>query len=298
MNRIFALVAAVVVVLFVGSSMIYVVDERHAAVVSAHGESNPKLEGPGLHVKLPPPFQSLTLIDTRTLTIDEAGADRYSTSDKNEVLVNTVIKYRIADPLKLFESNEKNTQTAQERLVALTRSALASAFVKHPLDAVLKDQQAVAREAQKAIGAQAATFGVELLDVQFTRIDFPAAVADSVYKRMIAARQQAAADERAKGKAEADKIRADAEHEQQAILAQAYSQAQAIKGEGDSKAAAIAADAYGRDPQFYQFYESLEAYKKTFKPGDVVVVDSSSDFFRFMRSPNGNADAAAPVTKR
>ncbi|CCD37541.1 HflC protein [Candidatus Paraburkholderia kirkii UZHbot1] len=299
MNRIIALVVTVVIVLFIGSSMIFTVDERHAAVVAAYSEGNPRLEGLGLHFKLPPPFQTLTLIDTRTLTIDESGADRFSTSDKNEVLVNTVIKYRVADPLKLFESNEKNTQTAEERITALARTALASGFAKRSLtDALgnpLGNQQALASEAQKSVEGAAAAFGVQLVDLQMTRIDFPSAVADSVYKRMIAARQQAAANERAKGTADADKIKADAEREQQQILADAYSQAQSIKGEGDSKAAAIAADAYGRDPQFYQFYQNLEAYKKTFKPGDVIVVDPSSEFFRFMKSSSGGApDASAP----
>ncbi|MDR5750819.1 MULTISPECIES: protease modulator HflC [unclassified Caballeronia] len=297
MNRIIALVVAVVIVLFIGSSMIFVVDERHAAVVSAHGEGNPKLDGPGLHFKLPPPFQTLTLIDTRTLTIDEPGSDRFTTSDKNEVLVNTVIKYRVADPLKLFVSNEKNTQTAQERLTALARTSLASAFTKRSLNEALAQQQALAGEALKSVQEPAAAFGVELVDLQLTRIDFPPAVADSVYKRMIAARQQAAADERAKGTADADKIKADADRQQQAILSEAYSQAQTIKGEGDGRAAAIAAEAYGADPQFYQFYQSLEAYKKTFKPGDVMVVDPSSDFFRFMRSPNGGADVLAPLKR-
>ncbi|MFM0050225.1 protease modulator HflC [Caballeronia grimmiae] len=298
MNRIIALVVAVVIVLFIGSSMVFTVDERHAAIVAAHGDSNPRLDGPGLHFKLPPPFQTLTLIDTRTLTIDESGADRFTTSDKNEVLVNTVVKYRVADPLKLFVSNEKNTQTAQERLIALARTALASAFANRSLTDALGNQQALENEALKAVEGAAAAFGVQLVDLQMTRIDFPSAVADSVYKRMIAARQQAAANERAKGTAEADKIKADAEREQQQILADAYSQAQSIRGEGDSKAAAIAADAYGRDPQFYQFYQSLEAYKKTFKPGDVIVVDPSSDFFRFMKSPNGGADASAAAAKR
>ncbi|GGD91456.1 protease modulator HflC [Caballeronia grimmiae] len=298
MNRIIALVVAVVIVLFIGSSMVFTVDERHAAIVAAHGDSNPRLDGPGLHFKLPPPFQTLTLIDTRTLTIDESGADRFTTSDKNEVLVNTVVKYRVADPLKLFVSNEKNTQTAQERLIALARTALASAFANRSLTDALGNQQALENEALKAVEGAAGAFGVQLVDLQMTRIDFPSAVADSVYKRMIAARQQAAANERAKGTAEADKIKADAEREQQQILADAYSQAQSIRGEGDSKAAAIAADAYGRDPQFYQFYQSLEAYKKTFKPGDVIVVDPSSDFFRFMKSPNGGADASAAAAKR
>ena len=133
------------------------------------------------------------------VTIDETGSDRFTTSDKNEVLVNTVIKYRVADPLKLFESNEKNTQTAQERLTALARTALASAFTKRTLNDALAGQQALASEAQKAIEQPASSFGVELVDLQLTRIDFPPAVADSVYKRMIAARQQAAADERARG---------------------------------------------------------------------------------------------------
>ncbi|WP_175940434.1 protease modulator HflC [Caballeronia sp. BCC1704] len=298
MNRIIALVVAVVVVLFIGSSMVFTVDERHAGVVAAHGDSNPRLDGPGLHFKLPPPFQTLTLIDTRTLTIDEGGADRFTTSDKNEVLVNTVIKYRVADPLKLFVSNEKNTQSAQERLAALTRTALASAFANRSLSDALANQQALETEAQKAVEGVASGFGVKLVDLQMTRVDFPSAVADSVYKRMIAARQQAAANERAKGTAEADKIKADAEREQQQILADAYSQAQSIKGEGDSKAAAIAADAYGRDPQFYQFYQSLEAYKKTFKPGDVIVVDPSSDFFRFMKSPNGGVDTSASAAPK
>ncbi|KMZ13115.1 HflC protein [Candidatus Burkholderia humilis] len=300
MNRIIAFVVAVVIVLFIGSSMIFTVDERHAGIVSSRGDSNATAAGPGLHFKLPPPFQTLTLIDARTLTIDEAGADRFNTSDKNEVLANTVIKYRVADPLKLFLSNEKNTQTAQERIVALARTALASAFAKHTLGEALANQQALASEAQKSVEDSAA-FGVQLVDLQMTRIDFPVAVADSVYKRMIAARQQAAANERAKGTAEADKIKADAEREQQQILADAYSQAQSIKGEGDSKATAIAADAYGRDPQFYQFYQSLEAYKKTFKPGDVMVVDPSSDFFRFMRGPNGGGEdssAAASTARR
>jgi len=296
MNRIIALVVAVVVVLFIGSSMMFVVDERHVGVVTAHGGGSPTLVTPGLHFKLPPPFQTLTLIDTRTLTLDEAGSDRFNTSDKNEVIVNTVIKYRVADPLKLFESNEKNTQTAQDRLAALTRTALTSAFTRRSLTDVLGEQQAIATEAQKEIEQPVAAFGVELVDLQLTRIDFPPAVADSVYKRMIAARQQAAAEARAKGTADADALKASAERQQEAILADAYKEAQTIKGEGDGKAASIAADAYGVDPQFYQFYQSLEAYKKTFNAGDVMVVDPSSDFFRFMRSPNGAASSGADAT--
>jgi membrane protease subunit HflC len=133
---------------------------------------------------------------------------------------------------------------------------------------------------------------VDVVGVQLTRVDFPAAMADSVYKRMIAAREQVADQVRAEGAAAADRIKADAAQQQQAVLAEAYKQAQGIKGDGDGQAASIAADAYSRDPQFYQFYQSMQAYKNSFKPGDVMVVDSSSEFFRFMRGPEGLAGAA------
>jgi Membrane protease subunits, stomatin/prohibitin homologs len=176
----------------------------------------------------------------------------------------------------------------------LSRSALGDAFGKVTLTDALAKQQAIADEARGTMDKAAASLGVSVLDVQLTRVDFPAAMADSVYKRMIAAREQAAADERAKGTAEADQIKADAVGQQQAVLADGYRQAQTIKGEGDAKAAQIAAEAYGSDPQFYQFYQSMQAYKNTFKPGDVIVVDPSSEFFRFMRSPTGGAAPDAP----
>jgi membrane protease subunit HflC len=115
---------------------------------------------------------------------------------------------------------------------------------------------------------------------------------------MIAAREQIAADERAKGAAEANQIKADALAQQQAVLADGYSQAQTIRGEGDAKAAEIAAEAFGKDPQFYQFYLSMQAYKKTFKPGDLIVVDPNNEFFRFMRSPTGGVTPDAPAVSR
>jgi membrane protease subunit HflC len=206
----------------------------------------------------------------------------------------------VTDPLKLLAETKGDVQSLPDRLALLSRSALGDAFGKVTLTDALAKQQAVADEARGAMDKAAASLGVSVLDVQLTRVDFPAAMADSVYKRMIAAREQAAADERAKGTAEADQIKADAVSQQQAILADGYKQAQTIKGEGDAKAAEIAAEAYGSDPQFYQFYQSMQAYKNTFKPGDVIVVDPSSEFFRFMRSPTGGAapDASAPTPRK
>jgi modulator of FtsH protease HflC len=298
MNRIIALVVGIVVVLFAASSMVFVVDQRHMAVVSGHGDSEPTLLGPGLHVKLPPPLQTVMLVDNRIRSLDTPDEDRYATSDKTDLLVDPVIKYRVTDPLKLFAQTKGDEQTLPDRLALLARSALGDAFAKVTLIDALGKQQAIADEARGAMSAAARSLGVEVLDIQLARVDYPAAMADSVYKRMNAAREQASSVERAKGVAEADQIKADAASQQQALLAQANLQAQTIKGEGDGKAAAIAADAYGRDPQFYQFYQSMLAYRNTFKPNDVIVVDSSSEFFRFMRSPTGDVSPDATAAPR
>lgn len=298
MNKIIALVVAVVILLFAASSMVFVVDQRHMAVLSSRGDTAPNLLGPGLHFKLPPPLQSVSLVDNRIQSLDAPDEDRYVTSDKTDLLVNPVIKYRVTDPLKMLAETKGDVQSLPDRLALLSRGALGDAFAKVALTDVLGKQQAIADAARGAMDKAAASLGVSVVDVQLTRVDFPASMADSVYKRMIAARQQVAADERAKGAAEADKIKADALAQQQAVLADGYRQAQAIKGEGDAKAAQIAADAYGSDPQFYQFYQSMQAYRNTFKPGDVIVVDPSSEFFRFMRSPTGGTAPDAPAVSR
>jgi membrane protease subunit HflC len=294
MNKIVALVVAIVIVLFAASSMVFVVDQRHMAVVSARGGDAPTLAGPGLHVKLPAPLQTVTSVDTRIQSLDTPDEDRYATSDKTELLVNPVVKFRVSDPVKLVAETKGDVQSLPDRIALLSRGALGDAFAKYTLPDALAKQDAIATEARDGMQKAAASLGVDVVDVLLARIDFPASMADSVYKRMISAREQAAAQERAEGVAEADQIKADAGHRQQALLADTYKQAQAIKGDGDGKAASIAADAFSRDPQFYQFYQSMQAYKNSFKPGDVMVVDSSSDFFRFMRSPDGAAAAVQP----
>jgi modulator of FtsH protease HflC len=297
MNRIIALVVVVVVAVLVASSSVYVVDPRHVAIVSSSGGSSATLAGPGLHVKLPPPFQTATFIDTRIQAFDAPDADRYTTADKTELLANPVIRYRVSDPLKLFAATKGDAQTLSDRLASLSRDALSDAFSKVSLTAALAQQEAIASSARDALREAAAPLGIDVVDIEFTRLDYPPELADAAYKRMNAAREQIAAEERAKGAAEAQQIKDDAERQQQGVLADAYKQAQTIKGEGDGEAASISGQAYSRDPQFYQFYQSMRALRDSFKPGDVVVVDSSSDFFRFMRSPNGDA-APAPAAPR
>jgi membrane protease subunit HflC len=295
MNRIVALVVVVVAVLFVGASTLLVVDQRHVAVVYSRGGEHPALAGPGLHFKLPAPLQGAMLIDTRIRSLMPPDADRFVTSDKSDLLVTPVLKFRVTAPLTLFAEADGDPQSALDKLSGQMEAALSEAFAKRTLADVLSHERDVEQEAQAALGESAKALGVEIVDLRFARVDFPQASADAVYKRMAAAQEQIAADERAQGAAEVAQIKADAQRQRDAVLADANATAQAVKGDGDAKAAAIAADAFGSDPAFYQFYESLQAYRSVFKAGDIIVVDPDSEFFRFMRSPDGSSVPASPA---
>ncbi|MBY4751363.1 protease modulator HflC [Burkholderia dolosa] len=298
MNRIIALVVAIVIVAFAASSTILSVDPRHTAVLSGRDGGQPELAGPGIHFKLPPPLQTATLIDTRVQSFESPDPPQLATEDKHDLLVAYAAKYRVSDPMKYFTATGGDPAAAADRLAGALKAALGDAFAKRALDDALGGQREIADAARAAAQAQASAFGVELVDVQLTRVDLPAAQTDAVYQRMIAALRDQAAQVRAESAADVERIKADAEREQQAILANAYKSAQTIKGEGDAKAATIAADAYGRDPQFYQFYASLQAYRNTFKRNDIIVVDPDSEFFRFMRSPTGGAAPTAPAPRK
>ncbi|KVE32988.1 protease modulator HflC [Burkholderia sp. TSV86] len=295
MNRIIALVVAIAIAVLAASSTVFVVDPRHAAVLSSRNGAAPTLAGPGLHFKLPQPLQAATLVDIRIQSFDLADPQSLTTQDGRDLLVSPVVRYRIADALKYYQQTGGAARGEVDRLSAAIKSALGDAFAKRARDAALGEQRAIAQEVKQALGAAAAPLGIDIVDVQLTRVDLPAAQADDAYRRITADLQQQAQRERAQGAAQAEQIRADASRQQQAILADAYKTAQSIKGDGDAQAASIAADAFGRDPQFYQFYASLQAYRNSFKPNDIIVVDPDSEFFRFMRSPTGGAPAAGTV---
>ncbi|WP_153075045.1 protease modulator HflC [Paraburkholderia bonniea] len=298
MNRIIALAVFIVLVLLALSSMVYSVDQRHQAVVSTRGSTVPVLVGPGLHVKLPSPFQHLVMVDTRIETLDAPDEGRYATSDKAELLVNPVVKYRVTDPLKLFAGTKGELRNVRDQLAMLTRNALRDVLLKYTLADALAKQQDVATETRSVVQKAATALGIEVFGIELTRVDFPAAVADSVYKRMSAAREEVAQQEQAQGAAELEQLKTELNREQQALVEEASSQAQQIKSEGDAKAALIAADAYNLDPQFYQFYHSMQAYKKVFKPNDVIVVDPGNEFFRFMHSPNGSVSPLPAASRK
>jgi membrane protease subunit HflC len=198
------------------------------------------------------------------------------------------VKWRIVDPRKFFVSFKGDERLAQDRLTQLVRSALNEEFTKRTVREIISDQrEEVMQGIRKKVAMDASDIGVEIVDVRLKRIDLLAEISDSVYRRMEAERKRVANELRSTGAAESDKIRANAERQRDTILAEAYREAQKIKGSGDAKATALYAEAFGRDAQFAQFYQSLQAYRSSFKDKkDVMVVEPNGEFFKFMNKKN------------
>lgn len=287
-NRLVAAIAGFIALGYVLSSSIFVVDQRNFAVVFAFGQIVKVIEQPGLQLKYPAPFESVRFFDRRILTIDNPEAERFITAEKKNLLVDSYVKWRIVDPRKFFVSFKGDERLAQDRLTQLVRSALNEEFTKRTVREIISDQrEQVMQGIRKKVADDASDIGVEIVDVRLKRVDLLAEISDSVYRRMEAERKRVANELRSMGAAESDKIRANAERQRDTILAEAYREAQKIKGAGDAKATALYADAFGRDPQFAQFYQSLQAYRNSFKDKrDVMVVEPNGEFFKFLNKKN------------
>ena len=287
-NRLLAAIAGLIGLFYVVTSSIFVVDQRNFAVVFSFGQIVRVIEQPGLQAKLPAPFENVRFFDRRILTIDTPEAERFITSEKKNLLVDSYVKWRIVDPRKFFVSFKGDERLAQDRLTQLVRSALNEEFTKRTVREIISDQrEQVMQGIRKKVADDASDIGVEIVDVRLKRVDLLAEISDSVYRRMEAERKRVANELRSTGAAESDKIRANAERQRDTILAEAYREAQKIKGSGDATATALYADAFGRDPQFAQFYQSLQAYRSSFKDKrDVIVVEPNGEFFKFMNKKN------------
>ncbi|QWD75331.1 protease modulator HflC [Polynucleobacter sp. MWH-UH24A] len=287
-NRLLGLILGLIVSFYLISSCIFIVDQRKFAVVFAFGQIVRVIEQPGLQFKLPAPFQNVIFFDRRIMTIDNPDAERFITAEKKNLLVDSYVKWRIIDPLKFFVSFRGDERLATDRMNQLIRSALNEEFTKRTIREIISEQRdQVMQGIQKKVEDDAKAIGVEIVDVRLKRIDLLAEISDSVYRRMEAERKRVANELRSTGAAESDKIRASAERQRDVILADAYRDAQRIKGAGDARATALYAEAFNRDPQFAQFYRSLEAYRNTFKDKkDLMVIEPSNDFFRFMQKKN------------
>jgi membrane protease subunit HflC len=299
MNRIFPIVAGLFILIGLLSSTIFIVDQRQYAAVFAFGELKRVVEEPGLQFKLPPPFQSVQFFERRILTIDTPDAERFITAEKKNLLVDSFVKWRIVEPRKFFISFRGDERMAQDRLNQLVKSALNEEFTKRTVRELISEQrEQVMQNIRKKVAEEAADIGIEIVDVRLKRIDLLAEISESVFRRMEAERKRVANELRSTGSAESEKIRADAERQRDIILSKAYRDAQKIKGQGDARATALYGEAFNRDPQFAQFYRSLEAYRNSFKTKqDLMVMDPSSEFLKFMKSSRPQSSNSGAVAK-
>jgi membrane protease subunit HflC len=296
MNRIAAILAGVVVVLMLASSMVFIVDQRQFAAVYALGEIKEVITEPGLKFKMPPPFQNVVLLDRRVQTMDSAESRPIFTAEKKSLVIDWLIKWRIAEPRQFIRNSGADIRNIENRLAPVVQAAFNEEVTKRTVLAVLAtEREKIMQDVRLRLADEAKQFGIEVVDVRIKRVDFASSITDSVYRRMESERKRVAAEARSTGAAEGEKIKADADRQREIIVAEAFRDAQKIKGEGDAKASALYAEAFGRDPQFAQFYRSLEAYRASFnKKSDVMVVDPGSDFFKAMR---GSGAAGAPARK-
>ncbi len=285
MNRLVTIFVAGFIALMLLSSTVFVVDQRRFAIVFALGEVREVISEPGLHFKLPPPFQNVIYLDKRILTLDTPDADRFITAEKKNILVDAFVKWRIVEPRLYYVSFSGDERAAANRMSQIIKAALNDEITKRTVREVISGERgAVMKAVQNKIVAEARQIGVGIVDVRLKRVDYIEQINASVYDRMRAERVRVANELRSTGSAESEKIRADADRQRTVILAEAFREAEKIKGEGDAKASAIYAESFGKNPEFYKFYRSLEAYRASFKAqGDVMVIDSNSEFFKYFK---------------
>lgn len=289
MSRLITSVIVAIVAIWLVSSTIFVVEQRQSAIVFALGEVKQVVTEPGLHFKLPPPFQNVIYIDKRIQTLDTPDADRFITAEKKNVLVDSFVKWRIVDPRLYFISFGGDERRAQDRLSQIVKAALNEEITKRTVREVISGERGKVMDAiQRKVAAEAKQIGAEIIDVRLRRVDYVDQINNSVYDRMKSERARVANELRSTGAAESEKIRADADRQRVVILAEAYRDAEKIRGAGDAKASQVYAQAFGQNPEFYKFYRSLEAYRASFKNRhDLMVVDPNSEFFKYFKGVGG-----------
>ena len=263
----------------------FTVDQREHAVVFRLGEIVSVKEEPGIFLKAPL-VDSVKFFDKRILTFDSRNPDRFITSEKENVLVDSFIKWKIIDPSKYYVSVNGDERQAERRLAQTVNDGLRAEFGKRTLlEIISKERSEIMNILRDQADKDSRQIGVEIVDVRLRRVDLADEVSDSVYQRMRVERQEVASKLRAQGFADKEEIQANAEKQERIIITEAFEEAQKIKGRGDAKAARIYADTYSKNQEFYDFYRSLEAYKKSFNnKGDIMVLDADSDFFKYLRN--------------
>ena len=289
MNKLGFIFSSFLVVLALASSMLFVVDQRQFGVVYALGQIKEVITEPGLNFKLPPPFQNVSYIDKRLLTLETSDTEPMLTAEKQRMVIDWYVRWRISEPPEYIRNVGLDEASGANQLNRVVRNAFQEEVNKNTVKELLSTKRqsisdAVMKEViEKVKGSK--PWGIEIVDVRITRADYVDAITESVYRRMEAERKRVANELRSTGAAEGEKIRADADRQREVTVANATRDAQKIKGEGDALAASTYAEAFGRDAQFAQFYRSLEANKASFnKKGDVMVLDpANNEFFKAFR---------------
>ncbi|MDR1662037.1 MAG: protease modulator HflC [Azoarcus sp.] len=269
-------------------STLFVVDQRQYAIIFQFGEVTEIIKEPGLKFKVPL-IQNVHYFDRRILTMDTSDPKRFLTSEKQNVIVDYFVKWRIADPKLYYQAVAGDESRAIIRLNQAVDAGLREEFGKRTVQEVISgERDVIMRQMSERADKDARSIGVEIVDVRLKRVEYPDEVSGNVYSRMQAERTRVANERRSRGAADAEKIKADADRQRDVIVAEAMREAQQVKGEGDAKAAAIYGEAYGQEPEFYAFYRSLEAYRASFaNKDDIIVVAPDADFFKYLKGPQG-----------
>ena len=300
MNRLVTYGIVALVGLWLLMASLFVVDQRQYAIVFSLGEVKRVISEPGLHFKLPPPFQNVLFLDNRILTLDTPDGDRFITAEKKNILVDAFVKWHIVNPKLYYVSFNGDERRANDRMSQIIKAALNDEITKRTVREVISGERGQVMTAiRKKVADEATQIGVEIVDVRLKRVDYVENINNSVYDRMKSERTRVANELRSTGSAESEKIRADADRQRTVILAEAYRDAETIRGQGDANASATYAQAFGQNPEFYKFYRSLEAYRASFKShADVLVMDPNSDFFKYFKSAGVTGNTASEPARK
>ncbi|MCL1961747.1 MAG: protease modulator HflC [Desulfovibrionaceae bacterium] len=291
MNRIGFIGTIVIVVLALfGATAMFVVDQRQFGVVYQFGQIQKVITEPGLNLRVPL-VQNVNYLDKRLLTLESMDTDPLLTAEKQRVIIDWYVRWRITDPQTYIRNVGADEASGAQQLNRVVRNAFQEEINRRTVREIISTRREtlmddVKREVNQAV-KNAKPWGIDIVDVRITRADYVESITESVYRRMQAERQRVANELRSTGQAEGEQIKADADRQREVTVANAYRDAQKVRGQGDAEANRTYAEAFGKDPQFAEFYRSLDAYRASIgKPGDVLVIDpAASDFFRNMRDP-------------
>ncbi len=285
-NRSLIIVGGLAAIAWLASNSLYVVDETERAVKLRFGEVIEENIQPGLHFKVPI-TQTVRKFDTRVLTLD-TDTSRYLTLEQKAVIVDSYVKWQVVNPTRYYEATAGDEMMAVRLIQPRVDESLRNEFGRLDLQQIIAERRddLMTRPTQELDSLMREELGVAIRDVRVKRIDLPEDVSTAVFERMRSEREREAREWRAQGQEEAERIRANADRRRQVLLAQATERAETLRGEGDAEAAGIFSEAYSQDPEFFSFWRSLNAYRASFDgERDLLVLDPTSDFFRYLRTP-------------